>query len=167
MDKRYFIIIIIIFVCCINLYLVSNVSDVIGSAYVDTGNYTLTIPNGFSLQEDKSNQVMIYNPNSNMYITIISSLVKNDNFLNKYEEINNDTDYKILSNGTINFNGIEIDSMFYQNVKNLDNRSTFYFTRYDNNFRILITGFDYNTQKDEVINLTCAMIESIRFNYKI
>lgn len=167
MDKRYFLIILIIVICCINLYLVANVSDVVGSAYVDVGNYTLTMPEGFALSEDKSNQAIIYNSNSNTQITILSSLGQNDTFTHKYNEINGSQNFKILSNGTINNKDIIINSMFYQNVKTLENRSTFYFNIDNHDFRILISGFNYDSEKNKTIDLASKMIDSIRFNYKL
>ena len=68
MDKRYLLIILIIGICAVNLYLISNTSDVVGSAYVDVGNYTFSLPNGFVLDSDKGNQVSIINSDTNMHI---------------------------------------------------------------------------------------------------
>lgn len=167
MDKRYFLIIIIIGVCCINLYMISNVSDVVGSASADAGKYTFTLPNGFSLYEHPRSEAQIFNPDSNITIRIFTTLGKHDNFSTKYEEIDNDNNFKILSNGTINDNGIIIQSLFYQEIENSNNRSTFYFTKDNNNFRILAVGFNYDSQKNETIDIVTQIIDSIRINYKL
>ena len=56
MDKRYLLMIVIICVCLANLYIIADFSDVVGSASVDTGNYTFSLPKGFSLYEDRQKQ---------------------------------------------------------------------------------------------------------------
>ena len=88
MDKRYFLIIIIILICSVNLYMISNVSNVVGSASVDIGNYTVTLPKEFSLYEDDGNRILISNPNNNMNVWIFSNLGDGDNYSNKYKEVN-------------------------------------------------------------------------------
>lgn len=164
MNKRYFLIILIICVCCINLYVVSNVSDVVGTASVDVGEYTFSLPKGFSLYDSDSNKVLISNPDTNMEIRFYSSVYSDDNFSSKYDEINS-SDFKILSSGTIDNNGIIIQSIYYQNEKN--NRSTFYFNKDNHDFEILIVGFNYDLQKNQTIDIVCGIVDSIRANYKV
>lgn len=165
MDKRYFLIIIMICICGVNLYMISNVSDVVGSAYVDVGNYTFSLPEGFVLESDKGNQVSIINSDKDMYILIYSSLGKNDTFENRIHTIESENEYQLYSNGTVHCGDMEIPAAFYH--KGSENRSTFYFTKDGNNFRFLIIGFDYNTQKDDVINIVSNLVESVRFNHKL
>ncbi len=165
MDKRYLLIILIIGICAVNLYLISNTSDVVGSAYVDVGNYTFSLPNGFVLDSDKGNQVSIINSDTNMHILIYSSLGKNDTFANKIHDIERMDEYQLYSNGTVHCGGNEVPAAFYH--RGSENRSTFYFTEEGNNFRILIVGFDYNTQKDDVINIVSDLVGSVRVNHKL
>ena len=40
-------------------------------------------------------------------------------------------------------------------------------SEYGDNFRILIEGFDYNTQRDKVINIASDLIGSVRVNHKL
>jgi hypothetical protein len=165
MDKRYFLIIIIICLCAINLYIISNSSDVVGSAYVDVGEYTFSLPNGFTLSSDQGNQVTIINSGSGMHIVIYSSLGENDTFSSKIEDIKKKDDYELYSNGTVNCHGKEIPVAFYH--KGSENRSTFYFTEDNNDFRILIIGFNYDSQKNEIIDIVSELVGSVRVNHKL
>lgn len=164
MDKRYFLIIVILCICGVNLYMISNVSEVVGSAYVDVGNYTFSLPEGFTLFSDGGNQVKLISADSKTEIYVVSSLSKSDTFSNKLMEIKKDG-YQLDSNGTINYEDIKIDSVFYH--KGSENKSTCYFTKDDKNFRILIVGFDYDSQKEEMIDLSSKIAGSMRLNYKV
>ena len=166
MDKRYLLIILIVCICCVNLFIITNVSDIVGNASVDAGNYTFSLPKGFSMYDNTATRVQISNPDTKMNIWFFSELVTNDTFQNKYHEIDQGKGFKVLSNGSIKDEGINIDSVFYQSTEDSSNRSTFYFTKDNHNFRILVEGFDYNTQKEEVINLVADIIASIRINHK-
>lgn len=165
MDKRYFLIFFILVISLASLYMISSGSDIVGSASVNVGNYTMSLPNGFSLYDLKDTNVLIINPNSKMYITIYTALNSKDNYQNKYSEIEKG-DYKILSNGTINVKGTLVNSIYYQSLKNSNNRSTYYFDKEGSSFRILIEGFNYDAQKDETIFIVSDIISSIRVNYR-
>lgn len=165
MDKRYFLIIIIIGLCAVNLYIISDTSDVVGSAYVDVGNYTFSLPNGFTLFSDQGEQVIIINSDTNMRIYIFSSLEKQDTFSNKIEELKKKGSFQLDSNGTVNCKGKKIPVAFYHSSS--ENRSTFYFTEVGNDFRIVISGFNYDSQKDEVINIASEIIGSVRVNHEL
>ncbi|WP_407414951.1 hypothetical protein [Methanobrevibacter sp.] len=145
--------------------MISNVSDVVGSAYVDVGNYTFSLPEGFVLESDKGNQVSIINYDTDMHIFIYSSSGNNETFANRIQAIENSSEYQLYSNGTVHCGDMEIPAAFYH--KDSENRSTFFFTEDGNNFRFLIIGFDYNTQKEDVINIVSNLVESVRFNHKL
>lgn len=164
MDKRYFLIILIICICGVNLYMISNVSDVVGSAYVDVGHYTFSLPEGLTLSSDEGNQVTLLSSDSKTKIYVMSSLKKNDVLSNKIEEVKKDG-YQLDSNGTINYEDINIDSAFYH--KGSENKSTCYFTKDNTKFRILIIGFDYDSQKEEMINISSQIAGSMRLNHKV
>lgn len=164
MDKRYFLIIMIIIVCCFSLYNIAIHSDVIGSATVQCGKYTCSLPNGFSLYDSESNQIDCRNDNGT-YIHIYTDLAEGSNYTNKYNELNQSNEYHILSNGSINYNNITIHSIFYSQ-ENDGNRSTFYFSKDNASFRIIIVGYDYDTQQNETINIACNIADSMKLNYK-
>lgn len=164
MDKRYLVIILIMSICAVNLYIISDNSDVVGSAYVNVGKYTFSLPNGFTMYSNEGNAVTIKNSDLNMTIYIQSSLGKSDSFSNRLHQIDKDG-FELYSNGTVHCGDMEVPVAFYH--KGSDNRSTFYFSEYGDNFRILIAGFDYNTQRDEVINIASDLIDSVRVNHKL
>ena len=69
MDKRYILMLIIIILCCINLSIIINNSDEVGSASVSIGKYLFSVPEGFNLDENNGNSAMIKNKNNtNIYV---------------------------------------------------------------------------------------------------
>ncbi len=166
MDKRYLLIIIIIFICVINLYMISDFSDIVGSASVDIGNYTISLPEGFSLYENNIDHILIINPNSHMRVKVYSVIRPDDTYLNKFEEINSSEQYTLLSNGTINSNGNIIHCVSFQNIKDSNNVSVFYYTKENNNFQVYMSGFNYDLQKNETIEIVEKIVETTRINYK-
>jgi hypothetical protein len=164
MDRRYFLIIIIIIVCSFSLYNIAVNSDVVGSASVECGKYTCSIPNGFFLYNSEKTEVT-YSDGNGMYIFIYTSLTDSANYTNKIDEIENSSDYTLLSNGTINNTNLIIHSIYYVRGDGV-NRSTFYFTKYDNNFKIIISGFDYDTERNKTVEMASSIANSIKFNYK-
>ena len=168
MDKRYFLMLIIIVVCFINLFLIVNHSDVVGSANVECGQYICSIPYGFSLYESKSDEITLVDSNRNSSIFIDSQLRNNDNVSARQNRLLNDNKtYIILGNGTIDVNGITIDSIYYTNVNHTQNYSVFYFDKFNNSFKILITGFDYDTERNYPIDLLTEIITSLKINHRI
>ena len=123
MDKRYLLIFIIIFICFIGLFVIANNSDNIGSASVACGKYSFRIPNGFSLYDSATYSVHISNGNPGINIVVHSMLNKNDTFKNVFNKVSNSSSLSILSNGSIDANGIKIDSVYYRNLQNNRNES--------------------------------------------
>ena len=164
MDKRYFLIIIVIVVCCFNLYMIANYSDIVGDASIDAGNYTFSLPQDFTLYEQGKNGVLISNSES-MNMIIDSVVSDDDNYINRTQDILRGHN-KIYSNGTIDVNGIVINSIFYQNLDNNQNHSNFYFNKDGNEFKIRVSNFNYDSQKDEVIDIVTYIVTTLRVNYK-
>ena len=164
MDKRYFLIIAIIVICCFNLYMIANFSDIVGDASIDVGNYTFSLPQDFTLYENGNNGAIISNSKS-MSITINSKIKDDETYLNKCQSISKGHNM-IFSNGTINSSGIVIYSIFYQDLDNNQNYSYFFFNKYDNNFKMLISNFNYDSQKDEIIDIVTNITDTMRWNYK-
>ena len=166
MDKRYLLIIIIIFVCAINLYMIADFSDVVGSASVDIGNYTVSLPEGFSLYENSNNQVLISNPNTHMHIKIYTIVSPSDTYLNQTQEFNSSSKYVLLSNGTVNINGNNIECIFFRNTEDHDNCSVFYYSKFDHVFKLYMRGFNYDLQKNESVKIAEQLVDTTKINYK-
>lgn len=166
MDKRYGLILIIIIVCCINLFIISNSSDVVGSATTECGNYMFSMPLGFTLYDSGNNHVLIHDSKTGMNINVYSNLDKSDTYNNKIKEIKGEG-FTIVSNGTINVGDIDVKSIYYtKNDSTHPNRSTFFFTKDNEKFRILITDFDLNSDRNATIDYVSDIINSIKYNYK-
>ena len=164
MDRRYFLIILIIIVCSFSLYNIAVNSDVVGSATVECGKYTCSIPNGFSLYNSEKTEVTCSDGNG-MYIFIYTNLSDKANYSNKIDEINQSKDNNLISNGTINNNNMIIHSIYYSRDDGT-NRSTFYFTKDDHNFRIIISGFNYEKDRNKTVEIACDIANSMKLNYK-
>lgn len=166
MDKRYGLILIIAIVCCINLFIVSNSSDVVGSATTECGDYIFAMPQGFTLYDSDSSHVLIHDSKTGMNINVYSNLDKSDTYNNKIKEIKTQG-FTIVSNGTINVGDIDVKSIYYTKEDSTHpNRSTFFFTKDDARFRILITDFNLDSDRDATINYVSDIIDSIKYNYK-
>ena len=167
MDKRYLLMIVIIFVCFVNLYLIAVNSDVVGSATVEVGQYTCSIPHGFSLYDSDKNHAYLIDTNSKIIIHIYANLSDNSTYDNKVNEIINNSDYKLLSNGTINMGGIDIDSIYYREYDNNQNRSTFYFTKENETFRIIIMDFNYDADLNKTLDYVAVIVDSMKKDYRL
>lgn len=165
MDKRYFLIIGIIVMCCANLYIISTFSDVVGDAYFDVGNYTFTLPDGFSVETTENNHVTIVNQNNGMKINIFSYLSKTDNYENALKFVTTSNECRLLSNGTINHNNIHINSIYY--LQNDRNSSVFFFNKENNTFKVVISNFNQDTQHNQTIDIITQLAESERFNHRV
>ena len=166
MDKRYLFIIVIIIVCCVNLYFISSNSDIVGSASVDCNDYTISMPSGFAFYESSNQRTLIHNEYNGMNLNIYTNLDKNDTFENKYKEINSSKEFKVLSEGEVSVDGINIHTLYYQRNDDHQNRSTFYFEKLDHPFRILITDFNYQNDKNLTMQYIFDIVSSLRVNYK-
>lgn len=169
MDKRYLIIFIIIILCCVNLYVISDYSDVIGTASLNIDNYTCSLPQGFSFYKSGNNEFTIYNSESGMYVNIYSN--PNDNYTSMLANINGSKDRTLLSEGTININNVDIQSIYYNytdsNTNVVSTRAAFYFTFDETDFKILISNFDYNNEREDTIRILGEIVNSFRVNHKL
>lgn len=149
-----------------NLYFISSYSDIVGSASIDCGNYTISIPSGFTLYESNNQRALIHNDNNGMNINFYNNLKDDNNYENKAEDLNNSSEFKILSKGNITIDNTQIDCIFYQRNSDHQNRSTFYFEKLNHDFRILITDFNYDSDKNETLYYVTEIVSSLRLNYK-
>ena len=168
MDKRYFFIIIIIFMGCINLFLVASNSDVIGCASVNFDGYTFSLPSGVNVLNTYEKYVQLSDEHLNCYI----SVSVNDNPYNTFEsnlnKLNNSSEYKVLSKGIIDVGNIPVSSIYYQSSdssKNISNKAMFFFEKDNTQFEIKLSSFSYS-DRDKTIDVVSYIVESLRLNYK-
>lgn len=168
MDRRYLVIIFIIVFGCINLFFISGFSDVIGSASVNCGDYTFTIPNDFNLMSSEESTVVIHNPVS--HLTVAISIIDNNdsNFTRDFDRIANNSNNNVLAEGDINIDNITVSSIYYEGPDSKDevkNRSVFFFKKFDSTFKIQMTNFNF-TDRNETIDVLSSIVDSMRINYR-
>ncbi|WP_296891300.1 hypothetical protein [uncultured Methanobrevibacter sp.] len=165
MDKRYGLILIIFIVCIINLISIVDVSDVVGSASAECGDFIFSLPEGFTLYDSNPNQVLIRNSDG-IEIYVYSKIDRADTYDAKIKEIES-KGYTIISNGTIDVGGINVKSVYYNKTDDdHQNRSTFFFTKDNNRFRILVMDFNMANDKNKTIDYVSTIIDSLKVNYK-
>lgn len=168
MDKRFIIMFFILIAGIFNLFFISEYSDVIGSASVDVSNYTFSLPEEFVLlNTNNAESISIYNSKSGLHIMV--SVIHDYNSSYKINQLNNDSRYDILSNGTINIGNKTIDSIYYNdvNIKNKSSVAIFYFNKFNATFKVNMDNFDYETQRNETIDAITDIVTSLRINYKV
>lgn len=165
MDTRYILIIVIIIFSSLSLFFIAENSDVIGSASVNFGDYTCSIPSNFNLMDTFDNRVSLQGPDG-LNVAIYSSNGSKQNYTSSLNSLSKNSDYKVLSNGSVNFTDVSVDSIFYykKNSGDTSNRSVFYFEKYNSSFRIECNSFNYDTDQDKIIDFVGYFAESLRVN---
>lgn len=164
MDKRYLLILLIIIICGINLSIIANNSDIVGSTSIGVGHYLFSVPEGFDSYEDNGNSVTIQNKN-NITIYIETNLGNNDTYYSRLNHIENRTNATILSEGTISIENISVNTVYYMTSNN-NNRSVSYFEKDNTTFKIIVSNFNYNDDYDLTLDYVTFIIKSLRDNYK-
>lgn len=164
MDKRYLLILAVIILCGINLSVIVTNSDIIGSASVSVGKYLFTMPDGFDIHENNGNSVVIQNKDK-VTIFFDTKLASADNYDKRLKYIDNETTNKILSKGSLTIDNIKVDSFYYQN-ENHTNLSAFYFEKDNNLFKIVVSNFNYDNDRDLTLKYITDIIQSTHLDYK-
>lgn len=164
MDKRYLLILAVIILCGINLSIIVTNSDVVGSASVSVGKYLFSMPEGFDISENNGNSVVIQNKDK-VIIYFNTNLDSVDNYDNQLKSIDNTTTYKILSKGSLTIDNVKVDTVYYQNV-NHTNISVFYFEKENNPFKIVLSNFNYDNDRNATLNYITDIIQSTHLDYK-
>jgi|GEM_PF-4544482 len=164
MDKRYLLILVVIIICGINLSIIANNSDIVGSASISVGKYLFSMPEGFNIDENNGNSIIIKN-NDGITIYFDIDLDSSDTYNNRLKYIDNQTQDKILSKGTLTIDNIEVNSVYYQDV-NHTNNSAFYFEKNNKPFKIIVSNFNYNNDRNLTIDYVTQIIQSTHLDYK-
>lgn len=170
MDKRYILIIIIIVICSINLFFIASHSDEVGSASVIVGKYIFSLPENFTIGDISNNQVSLHNQVTGLNVEVYTNQNNNYDFQKKLDALNNSSDVKILSNGTIDVNHVDVDVVYFTSGLNSDNsqvnRSTFIFSKNNASFQIEMRDFNYHEDFNKTVDILNYIVNSIRLNYK-
>ena len=168
MDRRYLVIIFIIIFGCINLFFITEFSDVIGSASVNCGDYTFTIPNDFNLMSADESTVVIHNPVSHLTVAISIIDHNGSNFTADLGRITNNSNNNVFAEGDINIDNITVSSIYYEGPDSkgdVKNRSVFFFKKFDSTFKMQMTNFNF-TDRNETVNVLSGIVDSMRINYR-
>lgn len=168
MDKRYLLIIVITLICLVNLYIISSNSDEIGSATVIAGDYMFKLPENFDILPSNGDPVSLQNHDNNLNVKVYTNQKKTYDFNKKVEQINNHSNAKILSNGTINVSGVTVDAIYYtyypENISG--NFSVFIFSKEGSQFEVDMNNFNYKNDLNNTIETLDSIVDSIRVNHK-
>jgi len=165
MDKRYLLMLLIIIICCINLSIIVSNSDIVGSASIGVGDYLFSVPQGFNLYESDGHSVTIQNKN-NIAIQVETNLSEKDTYYSSLNYIENRTNATILSEGTISIENISVNTVYYMTSDN-KNMSALYFEKDNTPFKIIVSNFNYDNDRDLTLDYSTFIIKSIKYNYKM
>ena len=165
MDKRWILIIIIAIIGLSSMYLIVDNSMTVGSAITTFSKTTITIPEGFSVEDTNNNLVTLYNKNNDERIEIYDfgkgNTVKEIK-TNITSEILEEKNLTNITNRTFKLDHTEIDQTILKNGSK-PCAVISYFYKYDHTYSIIMTGYDkVNTTTQD---LDC-IIYTLRPDYK-
>ena len=143
MDKRWILIIIIAIIGLSSMYLIVDESMTVGSAITTFSKTTITIPEGFSVEDTSNNIVTLYNKNNNEKIEICDfgkgNTVK-EMQTNITAEILQEEGLNNVTNRTFNLDDTEINQTILKNGSN-SKVVISYFYKYNHTYSIIMTGY--------------------------
>lgn len=168
MDMRYLLIIVLIVFSSISLFFIADNSDVIGSASVNVKNFTFSMPAGMDVLNSYEDRVELHSSKNGFYAAVYVLNENNYNLTKIVGDIQNKHGNTILSNGTINVNGIMVDSIYYKSESNgyINNRSTFFFVKDNTAFNIAISTFNYDNDRNLTLDFVTYVVDTLRVNHK-
>ena len=168
MDNRYLLIIVFILICLVNLFFIASNSDEIGSASVIAGEFIFELPKNFNILESTGDHVSLQNPDTNLNVNVYTNQNRIYDFNKTVSKINNETNVKILSNGSINVNNITVNAIYYTHYpENISaNYSAFVFSKDNHVFQINMKNFNYKNDLNYTVEVLDVIVSSIRVNPK-
>ena len=165
MDKRWILIIIIAIIGLSSMYLIVDESMTVGSAITTFSKTTITIPEGFSVEDTSNNLLTLYNKNNNEKIEIYDfgkgNTIK-EMQTNITSEILEEEGLNNVTNRTINLEDTEISQTILKNGSN-SKVVISYFYKYNHTYSIIMTG--YKKLNTTTQDLDC-IIYTLRPDYK-
>ena len=168
MDNRYLLIMVVILICLVNLFIISSNSDEIGSASVIVGDFMFELPKNFNILESTGDHISLQNFDTNLNVNVYTNQNKTYDFNKTVSKINNETNVKILSNGTINVNNILVNAIYYTHYpeNTSGNYSAFVFSKDGHTFQINMKNFNYKNDLNYTVEVLDVIVSSIRVNPK-
>ena len=160
MDKRWILIIIIAIIGLSSMYLIVDESMTVGSAITTFSKTTITIPEGFSVEDTSNNIVTLYNKNNNEKIEICDfgkgNTVK-EMQTNITAEILQEEGLNNVTNRTFNLDDTEINQTILKNGSN-SKVVISYFYKYNHTYSIIMTGYNkVNTTTQDLDWILCTL----------
>lgn len=154
MDKRWIYILIIFIVGLVACYFIVESSDYVGKATTVFGKFQITLPDDFTIGENKGGHSIMGNKKTKERIDI-EDLGKNttrDNEFKKYlSEIKSNGNIEIeKENVSGTYNGIALQTVFYKSYNNDSyvNASTTFFEQYNHTFSLKFINFTDGGEKE-------------------
>ena len=160
MDKRWILIIIIAIIGLSSMYLIVDNSMTVGSAITTFSKTTITIPEGFSVEDTSNNILTLYNKNNNEKIEIYDfgkgNTIK-EMQTNITSEILEEEGLNNVTNRTINLEDTEISQTILKNGSN-SKVVISYFYKYNHTYSIIMTGYNkVNTTTQDLDWILCTL----------
>ena len=160
MDKRWILIIIIAIIGLSSMYLIVDESMTVGSAITTFSKTTITIPEGFSVEDTSNNLLTLYNKNNNEKIEIYDfgkgNTIK-EMQTNITSEILEEEGLNNVTNRTINLEDTEISQTILKNGSN-SKVVISYFYKYNHTYSIIMTGYKkLNTTTQDLDWILCTL----------
>ena len=160
MDKRWILIIIIAIIGLSSMYLIVDESMTVGSAITTFSKTTITIPEGFSVEDTSNNLLTLYNKNNNEKIEIYDfgkgNTIK-EMQTNITSEILEEEGLNNVTNRTINLEDTEISQTILKNGSN-SKVVISYFYKYNHTYSIIMTGYNkVNTTPQDLDWILCTL----------
>ena len=160
MDKRWILIIIIAIIGLSSMYLIVDNSMTVGSAITTFSKTTITIPEGFSVEDTSNNLLTLYNKNNNEKIEIYDfgkgNTIK-EMQTNITSEILEEEGLNNVTNRTINLEDTEISQTILKNGSN-SKVVISYFYKYNHTYSIIMTGYNkVNTTTQDLDWILCTL----------
>lgn len=165
MDKRWVLIIIIAVIGLGSMYMIVDNSMTVGSAITTFSKTTITIPEGFSVEDTTNNIVTLYNKKNNEKIDIYD-MGKGNHVKEAHSNITavilEEGNFETIKNRTFNIDNTKINQTILKNGSKPDFVISS-FHKYKHTYTIVMTG--YNKLHTTTHDLNC-ILSTLRPDYK-
>lgn len=159
MDKKWIYIIIIFIIGISALYLIVDASTVLGSGNVNLNTYTVTLPDGFNIENNENGELSIINRNSGekIIITDFGKISLNNPEIKKIEselieEINKNENTTVYDEINLTIANKTVPCIYYETSPGDKVNHDIFITKYNHTFIIEGMNFKDNETFKENVN---------------